>query len=106
MRARIEHWMASRRPAPPRALGERLARAVREMPAEDLARATSVADALSTIGLRLLAGVVHEAPQAEGLAMDLLAADAFVTYAVEAAAEEGLSAGPFARCILHTAEAA
>lgn len=104
-RERILEWLAARRPAVPLALEARLRRAVAEADTASLEASLSVAGVLSAIGLRLLTDVTNRGVQDEAMALDLLAADAFVTYAVEAAAEEGISAGPFARDILHAAMA-
>jgi len=104
-RAALTAWLERREPPPPAALASRLARAVRETPEAWLAAHPGAADALSAIGLALLAEVAARGPQAPDLALDLLAADAFVTYAIEAAAEDGLSAGRFAARILSTATA-
>ncbi len=78
----LERWLSARTPPPPEVLARRLARAVRELPERELADVTA------------------RASQAPELALDLLAADAFVTYAVEAAAEEGRSAEPIAARVL------
>jgi hypothetical protein len=99
----LERWLAGRRPAAPPALADRLGRAVREAPRERLAAAATRAEALAALGQSLLARVVERDPQQPDLALDLLAADALVTYAVEAAAEEGISAGRLASGILETA---
>lgn len=99
-REALERWLSARTPPPPDALARRLARAVRELPERELADAAHVADALDRIGALLLADVTARASQAPELALDLLAADAFVTYAVEAAAEEGRSAEPIAARVL------
>lgn len=104
-RAALTAWLERREPRPPAALASRLARAVRETPDARLAAHPGAADALSAIGLALLAEVAARDPQAPELALDLLAADALVTYAIEAAAEDGLSAGPFATRILGTVTA-
>jgi hypothetical protein len=74
-------WLAQRRPVPPAKLGAHLAAAVEESDAV-------LPEHLAATGARLLARVAG-APGGAGrdLALDLLAADAFVTYAFEAQAE-------------------
>jgi hypothetical protein len=90
-------WLAARQPARPAALAERMDRAVAESPDAVLAAAPSPATALGNIGLLMLTDLTQREPQADGLALDLLAADAFVTYAFEAAAEQGEPIAPLAR---------
>lgn len=89
-------WLAHRQPARPAALAERMDRAIADLPEELLAGAASRAAALGNIGLVMLSDLTKLGPQAEGLALDLLAADAFVTYAFEAAAEDGEPLTPLA----------
>jgi len=79
-RAELARWLETRRPAPPQALGAHLA--------------APVADArlglplhLADLGGTLLARVVAAPEEGRALALDLLAADAFVTYAFEAQTE-------------------
>jgi hypothetical protein len=79
-RAELAQWLTTRRPAPPRALGEHLA-----APLDD-ARAPLPAH-LADLGRGLLARVAAAPEEGRALALDLLAADAFVTYAFEAQAE-------------------
>ncbi len=105
-RAALTAWLEAREPRPPAVLNDRLARAVAETPDQRLSVHSGPAEALSAIGLALLADVTARGPQGPDLALDLLAADAFVTYAIEAVAEDGISAGPFAARILSTATAA
>jgi len=81
-------WLESRRPAPPAALANRLAECVTAAPDGVLA-GDSVAEAVGRLGLVTLRAVVERQGVAYDAAMDLLAADAFVTYAFEAAAEGG-----------------
>jgi len=79
-------WLDARRPAPPPALRARLNRAVDELPPAP----SSVLPAyLAELGRELLAGVASRPSGGRELALDLLAADAFATYAFEAQAEEG-----------------
>jgi hypothetical protein len=80
-------WLASRRPVPPDGLRAHLAAA---------AGGDGVApEALARTGVALLRRVVTAPAAGRELALDLLAADAFVTYAFEAQAEvdpQGLGA--------------
>lgn len=79
-RAELAQWLAARRPAPPRALGEHLT-----APLDD-ARAPLPVH-LADLGKSVLARVAAAPEEGRALALDLLAADAFVTYAFEAQAE-------------------
>ena len=58
-------------------------------PSEAALAGTGMAETMGTLGIVTLAGLRDRQAQGEGVALDLLAADAFVTYAFEAAAEEG-----------------
>jgi len=100
----LETWLASRQPPRPPALDERIHAIVAGTPDAVLAEAPSMARVMGTLGTRLLADVGARESASEGLALDLLAADAFVTYAVEAAAEEGVAVEPLVAALL--AEAA
>ena len=73
-------WLETRRPAPPDVLRPSLAAAVDDA-------ALSLPDHLALLGERLLARVAGRSAGGRELALDLLAADAFVTYAFEAQAE-------------------
>jgi hypothetical protein len=75
-------WLDGRRPAPPATLRDRLRGAV------DDASEGLVAH-LARLGRELLDRVVVRPGGGRELALDLLAADAFATYAFEAQAEEG-----------------
>lgn len=81
-RDQVLAWLDARRPAPPPALRERLQHAVHDAP-EDLV------GHLARLGRELLDGVAGRPAGGRELALDLLAADAFATYAFEARAEEG-----------------
>jgi hypothetical protein len=84
-------WLDSRQPAPPKALRERLHRAVGEL----LPAPGSLLPAyLARLGRELLEVVAARPEGGRELALDLLAADAFATYAFEAQAEEGGGIGP------------
>ena len=79
-------WLDSRRPAPPGALRERLHGAVDQLlPAPG----SPLPAYLAQLGRELLARVAARPDGGRELALDLLAADAFATYAFEAQAEEG-----------------
>lgn len=79
-------WLGSRRPAPPGALRERLQSAVDQLlPAPG----SPLPAYLAQLGRELLERVVARPEGGRELALDLLAADAFATYAFEAEAEEG-----------------
>jgi hypothetical protein len=78
----VVEWLGRREPAPPDALLLRL----RETLASDAERdAGDAAAACLAAGERLLAKVLREGEASRDHALDLLAADALVTYAFEAA---------------------
>jgi hypothetical protein len=79
-RRELLEWLGNRRPAPPAALRARLAAAVAD-------RAEPLPQHLAHLGGELLARVARHPAGGRELALDLLAADAFVTYAFEAQAE-------------------
>jgi hypothetical protein len=81
-RAQVLAWLDTRRPAPPATLRERLRGAVHDAP-------LGLAAHLAQHGRELLEQVVARPGGGRELALDLLAADAFATYAFEAQAEEG-----------------
>jgi len=81
-REQVLVWLDARRPIPPATLRERLRRAVHETP-------LALPAHLAELGRELLAGVASRPSGGRELALDLLAADAFATYAFEAQAEEG-----------------
>jgi hypothetical protein len=74
-------WLGTRRPAPPAALRAQIERAVTD------ARLPLPAH-LADVGRTLLDRVASRPQGGRELALDLLAADAFITYAFEAQAEE------------------
>lgn len=83
-RAEVLAWMDARRPVPPRALRDRLDRAVAErLPAPG----SQLPTYLAQLGRTLLDTVAARPDGGRELALDLLAADAFATYAFEAQAE-------------------
>jgi hypothetical protein len=107
-RDRVEAWLAERRPTPPRALADRLARALAAYPEEGMRGAATVAELMGALGVAMLGEVsVRQAGGAggTGAALDLLAADALVTYAFEAAAEEEVEVGPLVARLLERAVA-
>jgi len=113
-RGGVRAWLGSRRPAPPADLATALERCVDDAPEAALA-GDSRPEVLGALGAWLLETVVERQraaygtapdvgrpaintsdappagsrPESSAAALNLLAADAFVTYAFEAAAEEG-----------------
>jgi hypothetical protein len=87
-RASLRSWLETRDPAPPADLASKLAECAESAPDAVFAGA-SLAEVLGGLGTWLLRPVVAGRKPAYDTALDLLAADAFVTYAFEAAAEEG-----------------
>ncbi len=83
--AEVRQWLSTRQPAPPPALAERLESLLTASTA--LTAFTALSDALAAVALQTLQSLDARDPRAPDTAMDLLAADAFVTYAFEAAAE-------------------
>ncbi|HEV2750228.1 MAG TPA: hypothetical protein VGV12_06875 [Gemmatimonadales bacterium] len=77
-------WLEARRPAPPDALRACLAANLTEA---DL----SLPEHLADMGRRALARVATRSEGGRELALDLLTADAFITYAFEAQAEADVS---------------
>ena len=87
-RAFVRSWLQSRKPAPPEALARQLAQCVDAAPDAALA-GDSLAEVAGRLGVDTLRAVVQRQGGAYDAAMNLLVADAFVTYAFEAAAEGG-----------------
>jgi hypothetical protein len=79
-RAEVLAWLSERRPAPPAALRAHVEAAV-------IDATTSLPQQLADLGRALLSRVVARPDGGRELALDLLAADAFITYAFEAQAE-------------------
>jgi len=98
-RADVKSWLGARRPAPPEDLAAWLARCVDAAPEAALA-GDSGPVVLGALGTWLLEGVVERQRTAYDAALDLLAADAFVTYAFEAASEEGADVAGLAHGLL------
>jgi hypothetical protein len=84
----VRSWLAGRTPEPPAALSRGLARCLDTAPDAALA-GDSLAEVAGRLGVATLRTVVQRQGVAYDSAMDLLVADALVTYAFEAAAEEG-----------------
>jgi hypothetical protein len=85
-RAAVLQWIGARSPAPPPALSDKLASIVTAAP-DAVFAGGSVAEVAGRLGIATLRAVVRRQRVAHDGAMDLLAADAFVTYAFEAASE-------------------
>ncbi|MFL5618889.1 MAG: hypothetical protein ACJ79A_10940 [Gemmatimonadaceae bacterium] len=78
-------WLDARRPVPPAALRARIDAAL----GHDLhADVDAVAETLLAAGERLVRSLLDDDATSRGSAIDLLAADALVTYGFEAASEE------------------
>ena len=73
-------WLRNRRPAPPAALRAQIERAVTDA-------ALPLPAHLAAVGRALVGRVASRPKGGRELALDLLAADAFITYAFEAQAE-------------------
>lgn len=101
--AAVEHWLRARQPGRPEALAGQMSRSLATCPAASLEAAPTVSSALGVLGLYVLAGVAEGPGESPQVALELLAADAFVTYAFEAAAEEGVSVAPFAGWLIREA---
>ncbi len=87
--AEVQAWLTRRQPAPPAVLAERLTRLLAAYPPSRLAALLSLPEALSALGVLTLDSLETRPATSRDVALDLLAADAFVTYAFEAAAESG-----------------
>lgn len=77
-------WLDARAPQPPAALGARLRALLGDALARDVGDAP---DLLLAAGERLVATLLRAGSTTRESALDLLAADALVTYAFEAASE-------------------
>ena len=80
----VDEWLRSRTPAPPPALAARLRDVLGASCEEPSARAP---EACLAAAERLLAELLRSHSTTRGSALDLLTADALVTYAFEAAGE-------------------
>jgi hypothetical protein len=81
----IAEWLATRTPVPPDALAERLRCALEPVLQRD---AREIPDAALAAAEMVLADLRREGCTCRAQALDLLAADALVTYAFEAASED------------------
>ena len=79
-RIELTTWLDARRPAPPPALRQHLMGFVQDAPG-------NLPEHLADAGVALLGRVLSHPEGGRELALDLLAADALVTYAFEAQAE-------------------
>lgn len=84
-RSDVLAWLDTRRPVPPAALRERINRAVANTTPH-----SPLPVYLAELGRGLLERVAARPQGGREVALDLLAADAFVTYAFEAQAEEAV----------------
>src|SRR5436853_7047116 len=99
-RCEVLTWLDARRPAPPAALRAHLEAAVTDA-------ADPLPDHLAALGRALLARVAATPAGGPELALDLLAADAFVPYAFQAQAEaEAARVAPLAARVAGGAGAA
>lgn len=76
----LREWLATRKPEPPPKLAERLA----EIVGDEAFDGASTADVLIERGIQTLRSALSDRDGA----LDLLAADALITYAMEAAADD------------------
>jgi hypothetical protein len=83
-RREVLAWLEARRPVPPDALRACLEAAVTDA---DLSPLVALPDQLALLGRRVLGQVARRPAGGRELALELLAADAFITYAFEAQAE-------------------
>jgi hypothetical protein len=86
-RAELVTWLEARRPAPPETLRRHLVAAIDDSP-------LPLPEQLAEAGRTLLQRVITRPEGGRELALDLLAADALVTYAFEAQAEADAGALP------------
>ena len=80
----LAQWLEEREPAPPSALASRLGAAVAPFDAQE----APGADAMLSAAEALLEELLRGGSLMRGAALDLLAVDALVTYAFEAASEQ------------------
>ncbi len=83
-RREVLAWLEARRPVPPDALRACLEAAVTDA---DLPPLVALPDQLALLGRRVLGQVARRPAGGRELALELLAADGFITYAFEAQAE-------------------
>lgn len=85
-REEVAAWLVGREPAAPAALAARLGALAREAPPALLG--ATMTETMGALGRWTLDRSLGRGETGPDVALDLLAADAFVTYAFEAAAEE------------------
>ena len=83
-------WLAARSPAPPDSLAARMRAAVSSTAPDE---SKPIPEGLLAAGAAVLRELLDEGRESRDSALDLLAADALVTYAFEAAAEEPATLG-------------
>ena len=99
-REAVRIWLSSRTPAPPAALATKLHQCLDGAPDATFAGG-SLAEIAGRLGVATLrAAVERQNAGSEAAAMDLLAADAFVTYAFEAASDGGEDVAALVRRLL------
>ena len=81
----LKRWIDSRTPAPPPTLGRRMEPALDAVEASGVAR---IDEGALDAALTLVGSILCDGDASRGGAVTLLAADALVTYAFEAAAED------------------
>ena len=83
----LKEWLASRSPPPPPRLAAKLAAA---MPPSAESDSSEISGSLSAVAAAILRETITASGEERNgaAALDLLAADALITYAVEAAAED------------------
>lgn len=86
--AQVQRWLDARTPAPPAVLAARLSSLLAAYPPGRLTALLSLPEALGSLGAFALDSLHEREATSREVALDLLAADAFVTYAFEAAAED------------------
>ena len=91
-------WLGSREPAAPALLADRLAALANQAPPAPLG--ATMTDTMQALGRFALERSLARGEEGSDVALDLLAADAFVTYAFEAAAEEGVDVRRAVRDVL------
>jgi hypothetical protein len=101
-RDRVELWLFARRPERPFPLAVHMTECVK-LSAAEVEAAPTMTEAMSALGIATLRRVVQRKSGGERHALELLAADAFVTYAFEAAAEENVSVPPLVTRLLKEA---
>jgi hypothetical protein len=83
--AQVQAWLAAREPKPPKNLADRIAALVVNASPKDLD--LPLPQALAALGRSVVRQIIQQERPGRESALDLLAADAFITYAFEAQAE-------------------